>query len=167
MRDLSRRELLSWGWKVGVGLVAVAGGWTTWDVLRPRLSAGIGGVVRTLPEAAVPGDEAVAVQAARAYLTKAGDEVVAISEVCPHLGCRVEWCDSSRQFECPCHGSIFNRLGKYRSGPTPRGMDRHPAVVVDGVVEVDTGETLQGDPPGVESIDEPAAGPSCIEGTHS
>ena len=166
MREFTRREVLTWGWRLGVGLIAVAGGWTTWDVLRPRLSAGIGGVIRTLPEAAVPADEAVAVLAARSYLTKAGDEIVAISEICPHLGCRVEWCDSSRQFECPCHGSTFNRLGEYRSGPSPRGMDRHPVVLNNGVVEVDTGETVAGAAPGPESIDEPPAGPSCIEGTH-
>ena len=166
MRDLSRRELLSWGWKLGVGLVAIAGGWTTWDVLRPRLSAGIGGLIRTLPEAAVPGDEAVAVLAARSYLTRDETGVVAISEICPHLGCRVDWCDSSRQFECACHGSTFNRLGEYRTGPSPRGMDRHPVVVTNGVVEVDTGEVIAGAAPGAESIDEPPAGPSCIEGTH-
>ena len=166
MSVFDRRDFLATAWKVGLGLIAVAGGWTTWDVLRPRESAGVGGVIRTLPEAAVPEDAALAVQAARSYLTKAGAEVVAISEICPHLGCRVEWCESSSQFECPCHGSFFNRLGEYRAGPSPRGMDRHPVVINNGVVEVDTGETITGAPPGAESIDEPTTGPSCTEGTH-
>ena len=161
--EIGRREFLGLGWKVGLGLIAVAGGWTTWDVLRPRISAGVGGLIRTVPEAQVPGDAALAITAARSYLTKQAAEIVAISEVCPHLGCRVEWCDSSGQFECPCHGSVFNRLGELRSGPSPRGMDRHPVVVTDGIVEVDTGETIEGPAPGAETIEEPARGPSCAE----
>ena len=31
---------------------------------------------------------------------------------CPHLGCRVPQCLSSQWFECPCHGSQYNRVGE-------------------------------------------------------
>ena len=75
----------------------------------------------------------------------------------------VPWCDSSGQFECPCHGSVFNRLGEYRRGPAPRGMDRLAVEVVDGVALVDVGTVTLGDPPSVESIDEPPKGPECLE----
>jgi cytochrome b6-f complex iron-sulfur subunit len=107
----------------------------------------------------------VAIRAARAYLTKHEGEVVAIAEKCPHLGCRVSWCETSGEFECPCHGSVFNRLGEHRAGPSPRGMDRFPVSIEDGVVSVDTGSLEKGDAPGTESIDEPSRGPSCA-GSH-
>ena len=101
------------------------------------------------------------VRSAQTYLTRIEDEVVALWQRCPHLGCRVSWCESSREFECACHGSRFNRAGEVRSGPAPRGMDRFEVNVTDEAVEVDTGTINQGAPPGDESIDEPRQGPSC------
>ena len=38
--------------------------------------------------------------------------VVALYQKCPHLGCRVPECKSSQWFECPCHGSQYNRVGE-------------------------------------------------------
>ena len=161
---IGRREFLSKAWMAGLALVGVAGAWTTWDVLRPRQQAGFGGLVRTVPEGQVTGEGVVAVPAARSYLTREGEEILALSRKCPHLGCTVPWCDSSGQFECPCHGSVFNRVGEYRQGPAPRGMDRYPVEVVDGLVVVDTGDRIDGPPHGTETIDEPPRGPSCTEG---
>ncbi len=162
-----RREFLKTGWLAGAGLIGVAGGWTTWDILQPVESAGFGGEVRTIPEEMVPEDGVVAVPAARSYLTRIEGEVVAVSETCPHLGCRVPWCESSGQFECPCHGSTFNRKGEARKGPSPRAMGRYPVEVVDGLVIVNTGEPIDGQPLGdPETIDEPVRGPSCAEGSH-
>ena len=37
---LDRREFLATGWKLGAALIAAAGAWTTWDLLKPRLGAG-------------------------------------------------------------------------------------------------------------------------------
>ena len=106
----------------------------------------------------------VYVRDAQTYITSIGDEVVALWQRCPHLGCRVAWCESSREFECACHGSKFNRAGEIRSGPSPRGMDRFAVAVAGGVIEVDTGAVTEGAPPGDETIDEPPQGPSCSEG---
>jgi cytochrome b6-f complex iron-sulfur subunit len=164
---LERREFLSRSWKYGLGLIGVAGVWTSWDFLRPRNAGGFGGEIRTVPVEEVPEDGVLAVPAARAYLTKLDGEVVALSEKCTHLGCRVPWCDGSSQFECPCHGSVFNRIGEFREGPAPRGMDRYAVSIVDGVVVVDTGAVEDGDPPGDETIDEPPTGPSCGESGHA
>ncbi|MFH2072413.1 MAG: Rieske 2Fe-2S domain-containing protein [Actinomycetota bacterium] len=158
---IDRRAFVSKAWKGGVALIGLAGAWTSWDLLRPRRGPG-GGEVRTVAADVVPEGGVVEVTAARAYLTRVGDEIVAISEKCPHLGCRVPFCEQSGQFECPCHGSVFNRLGEYREGPTPRGMDRHPVRIEDGVIFVDTARVEAGPDKGApETIDEPRAGPSC------
>ncbi len=160
--DVTRRAFLSRLWKGGASLMAVAGAWTTWDILKPPPNSADTGPVRTIPEAAVPEGGVVEVKAARGYLTRSGDEVVALSWKCPHLGCRVAWCDSSKEFECPCHGSVFNRVGEYREGPAPRGMSTYSVDVVDGVLVVDPGRVTNGPPPGPETIDEPPAGPRCV-----
>lgn len=160
--ELSRRKFLTRMWAAGGGLMAAAGAWTGWDLLRPSAASSLSAQVKTLPPQAVPATGVVEVKAARAYLTREGDQVVAISWRCPHLGCRVPWCESSQQFECPCHGSLFNRIGEYREGPSPRNMDRLATSVVDGSLVIDPSNVTQGDPPGPETINEPPAGPKCV-----
>jgi len=162
-QDISRRNFLARGWKTAVALIAAAGAWTSWDVLRPGRTSGLGGKVRALPEAEVSAETTQYVREAQAYLTRHGGEVVALWQKCPHLGCRVAWCESSGEFECPCHGSTFNRIGEHRTGPSPSGMERFEATVVDGVVEVDTGVVLSGPPLGTETLDEPRRGDACTE----
>lgn len=159
---IDRREFLARGWKAGVVLIGAAGAWTSWDVLRPLSGSGLGGVVKTIAPAEVPDDSAVFVRAAQTYLTNVDGQILALYQRCPHLGCRVAWCESSGEFECACHGSRFNRVGEVRAGPAPRGMDRFAAEVSDNVVRVDTGAITQGAVAGSEeTIDEPRRGSGC------
>jgi len=89
--------------------------------------------------------------------------IIALYQKCPHLGCRVPECVTSQWFECPCHGSQYNRVGEKRGGPAPRGMDRF-AVSVDasGALTVDTGSIIQGPPIGTNTTGQEAEGPNCI-----
>lgn len=166
---MQRRQFLNKVWGLGIALVGVAGLWTSWDLLRPGAAKGFGGKVRALPPDAIPDTGAIEVPAARSYLVNIDGEVRALSQKCTHLGCRVPFCDSSGQFECPCHGSVFNRAGEFRTGPAPRGMDQHPVEVGDdGLLYIDTGTVIEGPAKGAESIDEPPTGPSCAtESGHS
>ena len=68
---------------------------------------------------------------------------------CPHLGCRPNPCLKNFWFECPCHGSRYDRLGikadGVRFGPAPRSMDRFSANVEDdGTLWLDTGKITLG-----------------------
>jgi len=89
--------------------------------------------------------------------------VVALYQTCPHLGCRVPECGTSQWFECPCHGSQYNRVGEKKGGPAPRGMDRFPMTVnAANELEVDTGTVIQGPPIGTNTTGQEAEGPNCI-----
>jgi cytochrome b6-f complex iron-sulfur subunit len=89
--------------------------------------------------------------------------LVALYQKCPHLGCRVPSCPSSGWFECPCHGSQYNRVGEKKGGPAPRGMDRFPFTIAgNGDVTVDTGTIVTGPPIGTNTTGQEAEGPHCI-----
>jgi cytochrome b6-f complex iron-sulfur subunit len=90
--------------------------------------------------------------------------VVALYQTCPHLGCRVPECLTSQWFECPCHGSKYNQVGEFRSGPAPRGMDRFPMAVTPAQeLMVDTGAVISGPPIGTNTTGQQAEGPHCID----
>jgi hypothetical protein len=80
----------------------------------------------------------------------------------PQMGEPVELCATSMWFEDAAHGSKFDQLGRYAIGPAPRGLDRLPTTVLDGVVVVDPTRTLLGPPRGEGGV-EPPVGPFCVE----
>jgi cytochrome b6-f complex iron-sulfur subunit len=83
-----------------------------------------------------------------------GDKILALYRKCPHLGCQIpQLCDASHWFECLCHGSKYTILGEKRDGPAPRGMDRFPFTIEDGVYVVNTGEIQDGPPIGTDTFD--------------
>lgn len=69
-----------------------------------------------------------------AWLQREGDQVTALSSVCPHLGCAIGY--DGEQFRCPCHKSAFSRSGDKLTGPSKRGMDPLPVEIRDGRVLV-------------------------------
>ena len=77
-----------------------------------------GGDVATVNEIA-PGQGAVV----RRGLTKVaayrdeGGVIHECSAVCPHLGCIVEWNHNESTWDCPCHGSRFDKQGHLVCGP--------------------------------------------------
>jgi len=88
--------------------------------------------------------------------------IVALYQKCVHLGCRVPWCQSAQWFECPCHGSKYNRVGEKRDGPAPRGLDRFQVLVSGGNVTVNTGLLSVGPPIGTNTTGQVAEGPHCV-----
>ncbi len=58
-----------------------------------------------------------------AYRDAQGDPV-ALSPVCTHLGCTVRWDPKAKEFQCPCHGGVYNAQGEVVSGPPERPLAR-------------------------------------------
>lgn len=96
------------------------------------------------------------------YQGLVGEGLMALYQKCVHLGCRVPFCTQSQWFECPCHGSKYNRAGEYRDGPAPRSMDRFRVFVENGIVKVDTSVRIDGPPRGTDTIDQQPEGPFCV-----
>lgn len=67
----------------------------------------------------------------------AAEDFLALSSVCPHLGCRVHWESQNDRFFCPCHNGAFDREGKAVSGPPQaanQSLVRFPLKVENGLL---------------------------------
>jgi Rieske Fe-S protein len=68
------------------------------------------------------------------------ESFLALSSVCPHLGCRVHWEGHNDRFFCPCHNGVFDPSGKAVSGPPAadgQDLPRYPLQVVDGALYIE------------------------------
>jgi len=70
----------------------------------------------TIPENLAEGD-AFTPPGRNVAVFRDAEGVYAISTVCTHLGCIVK--TSAAGFDCPCHGSGFQKDGTVRKGPAP------------------------------------------------
>lgn len=50
-------------------------------------------------------------------------QVRKFSAVCPHMGCIVAWNSGEKSFDCPCHGSRFDRSGRVINGPSMKDLE--------------------------------------------
>jgi len=64
------------------------------------------------------------------------NQVTVFSPICPHLGCGFRWNQQDGQFQCPCHGSVYDPKGKVLDGPAPRPLDKLPSKIEDGELKV-------------------------------
>ncbi|MEZ6123544.1 MAG: Rieske (2Fe-2S) protein [Planctomycetaceae bacterium] len=61
---------------------------------------------------------------ARQQEGETADAFIALSSVCPHLGCKVHWEAVNSRFFCPCHNGAFNAQGEPTEGP-PAAANQH------------------------------------------
>jgi menaquinol-cytochrome c reductase iron-sulfur subunit len=69
-------------------------------------------------------------------LTEDGQDFIALSNICTHLGCRVRWVPDQGKFFCPCHNGVFDKQGNVLSGPPPRPLDRYKVKVENDVLSI-------------------------------
>ena len=72
-----------------------------------------------------------------AWVYKNNDgEIVALSPVCKHLGCTIDWNtnkDQKDHFYCPCHGGLYTKDGTNVKGTPPVSpLDVYPIHEKDG-----------------------------------
>lgn len=53
------------------------------------------------------------------FLTRKGNQVTALSAVCTHMGCILNYSKFRDRFECPCHGATFEKDGQPTNYASP------------------------------------------------
>ena len=149
-RWLTRRGVLRWA------------GWGTIMLLLGQFSAGFvaffwpkkvgafGGQINAGAVSEIQVGDVKTINEGKFYLTRVPEGVLALWWKCPHLGCTVPWkaddptmdqLASKGRFNCPCHGSIYDRYGLIVQGPAPRPMDIFPIEIREGRIFVNTNPT--------------------------
>ena len=68
------------------------------------------------------------------------EDFVALSSVCPHLGCQVHWQPHKNRFYCPCHNGVFDPQGEPVEGPPKaagQSLARFPLKVENGLLFIE------------------------------
>ena len=72
------------------------------------------------------------------WMIKQEGKLVAISNICTHLGCIPNWLPAELKFKCPCHGSGYYMNGVNFEGPAPRPLERYKiSINAEGKILVD------------------------------
>lgn len=61
----------------------------------------------------------------KVILIRLGNRVIALSAICPHLGCLVKYREEGF-IQCPCHDGRFDFSGNVIAGPPPRPLVSYP-----------------------------------------
>lgn len=64
------------------------------------------------------------------------NQIVALSTRCMHLGCPVRYVSAAERFICPCHGGVYDFVGRVDGGPPVRPLDRFYTRVRGNRVEI-------------------------------
>ncbi len=137
-KSISRRRLMAYAW-IGAAAIVMGeliGG--TFAFLWPRRK---GPKVETVFIAGKVSDfkvgEVIPFRKERTFILRTEGGFLAISAICTHLHCIVNWNEMLKKFECPCHGAKFNQNGEVLEGPPPRPLDLYKLQIVAGNVVVD------------------------------
>ena len=142
---ISRKQFLGITWLASIfallgELVFVLGRY-----IQPVVDGGFGGWVKagTLDE--FPPGSITLIKEGRFFLSRLDDgSFIALWQRCTHLGCSVPWIEDDQVFNCPCHGSVFDKVGVVQGGPAPRPMDYFGEIrIEEGEVWVNTEEAIE------------------------
>ena len=70
----------------------------------------------------LPSESKIVYQDIPAVLYRTGNDFLALSLSCSHLGCTLE--NGEESFSCPCHGSEFSLTGKVIKGPAMEDLPK-------------------------------------------
>jgi cytochrome b6-f complex iron-sulfur subunit len=155
-RRISRRDFLRYSWAGAGALLLLEGAGASLAALWPRVKAGAFGSKFRIPLRDIPQEvgqiDDTFLNTGKFYLSRLPSGILVMYRKCTHLGCVVPWRGEERseddvadqgRFNCPCHGSIYDRYGLVHAGPAPRPLDLFDAEVEGDELVVNTGVIIR------------------------
>ena len=116
-----RRTLFKWLTRIflslwGVGIIGVIASYIKAPSL-PR-SAGLNIVSAGEADSLNPGEARLVRNGSSPFhvVRTLSGEMIAVSALCTHFSCVLNWNQQNRTFVCPCHNGVFNATGDVISG---------------------------------------------------
>lgn len=146
-RKVTRSRLIRVAGLLVAGMAGGIGLDRLWDrVQTPRIAAAtmtISGItwyrVASLAELTNGVAKPVEAGGVPAFVLRQGDSARALSRVCTHMGCLLRFDAADGDFQCPCHGAVFDINGNpdpwYTQAPLPP-LPTMQVQVVNGAVYV-------------------------------
>ena len=149
-KSMDRRKFCITAGNSAIGIVSAGAIGATYKFLLPNVLKEIPPRFSIGPPEYFQSDTVVFNEDYRLFIVrnKQGD-FYALSSVCTHLACLVNWRSESVSGEqegaisCPCHGSIYDEIGNVISGPAPRPLDRFRMELENGKLIVNTNEIVR------------------------
>ena len=143
---LRRRQVLRVGFAAAVALGVAELAVVVAPFLRVTRIIGLGALVpvgtatEILSQFAATNDRPILFREGRFFLLHAPGGIIAAYRKCTHLGCTVPFSDANDRFECPCHGSRYDKhTAAVLRTPAPRPLDLfHITQQENGALIVDT-----------------------------
>ncbi len=141
---LTRLAMLS-----GLGAAAAALGGVAARYIYPRRALRLKRRIFLAPAADVPprrGRPYALPGGATALVADTGSGIVALSDICPHLGCKVHFEAAAGRFLCPCHGGVFEKDGRAIAGPPAdegKDLKRYEVTRVGDNLFIEIEETVE------------------------
>ena len=143
-RTISRRRLIGYAW-IGATILVIGeliGGTLAFLWPRRRQATGenvfIAGKVTDFKVG-----EVIPFRQEKAFIVRAEGGFLALSAVCTHLHCIVNWNQILKRFECPCHGAKFNPMGEVIEGPPPRPLDLYKLQIAGGNLVIHKSDVVE------------------------
>ncbi|MBT3337922.1 MAG: Rieske 2Fe-2S domain-containing protein [Anaerolineae bacterium] len=141
---IDRRQFLGLAWLGSILALTGESLAALFKFIQPIIDGGFGGMVKAGTLEEFPPGSITLVQEGRFFISRLDDgSFIALWQRCTHLGCSVPFEEDEDQFHCPCHGSLFDKLGIVQGGPAPRPMDYFPVIIEAGEVFVNTEEAFE------------------------
>ena len=122
------------GWLIGRFLYPTGDSGNAWQFLTDLASFPVG---KSMTYKGPAGQKVVVTRLAENQNT---DDFIALSSVCPHLGCAVHWEGNNDRFFCPCHNGAFTATGDPISGPPKdagQTLPRYPLKIENGLLFIE------------------------------
>lgn len=130
MEEITRRDFLNRTINTLIGLwvatVAILSSYSGLKYLWPtEKTAGPPGEKKTsfplaeLPEGSM---KKIVIGGKPVGIIRSNGQLYALSLICTHLGCIVNWHPEVNRLICPCHAGVFDVTGSVLGGPPPRPL---------------------------------------------
>ncbi len=66
------------------------------------------------------------------FVLQTGNQLFTFYNGCTHMGCPIQWQPYKQVYLCPCHGGVYDRLGRVIGGPPPYALRQFQHKIING-----------------------------------